>query len=173
MSDASDRDDDRVTVPPGACVGGRFDVVAHAGSGGVGSVYRAVERDTGRTVALKLLHAGSEGEARFAREADVLASLEHPGIVRYLAFGEAEGGASYLAMEWIDGLDLERRLRRGPVTPSEAVALARAVADALAFAHARGVVHRDLKPANLVLVDGRFDAAKIVDFGLALPAEDV
>ena len=134
MNAPFDRDDDDVALRPGDCVAERFDVVALAGSGGVGSVYRAVERATGRTVALKLLHPGNGGEARFAREASVLASVDHPGIVRYLDFGVAEGGASFLAMEWILGVDLEHRLRQGPVDPSEVVALARAAADALAAA---------------------------------------
>ena len=107
-------------------------MVALAGAGGVGSVYRAHDLATGATVALKLLHRDSEGEARFAREAAVLASLLHGGIVRYLDYGMAEGNAPYLVMEWLVGEDLDARLRRGPLDVGEALLLARAVADALA-----------------------------------------
>jgi serine/threonine protein kinase len=87
----------------------------------MGTVYRALDRSTGGTVALKLLHSQpsdtgrTDVAARFGREAQILAGLEHPGIVRYVDHGVAADGAPYLAMEWLEGTDLEARLRQGPL----------------------------------------------------------
>ncbi len=160
------------SLAPGTLVAGRFEVVALAGSGGGGSVYRAVEVESGRVVALKLLHADSPNEDRFAREAAVLASLRHPGVVQYLDYGVDEEDGAFLVMEWLVGEDLEAALQRGALTVGNALAVVRLACEALAVAHRQGVVHRDLKPGNLFLVDGRFDAVKVVDFGLALAASD-
>ncbi len=160
------------SLVPGTLVAGRFEVVALAGSGGGGSVYRAVEVESGRVVALKLLHSDSPNEERFAREAAVLASLRHPGVVQYLDYGVDEEDGAFLVMEWLVGEDLEAALQRGPLTVGDALAVVRLACEALAVAHRQGVVHRDLKPGNLFLVDGRFDAVKVVDFGLALAASD-
>lgn len=160
------------SLEPGTRVAGRFEVVALAGAGGGGGVYRAVEVASGRVVALKLLHPDSQSEERFAREAAVLASLRHPGVVQYLDYGVDEEERPFLVMEWLVGEDLEAALQRGPLKVTEALAVTRAACEALAAAHRQGVVHRDLKPGNLFLVDGRFDAVKLVDFGLALAASD-
>ena len=150
-------------------------VEALVASGGMGSVYRAHDASSHETVALKLLRAapldplepqGLE-EARFSREARLLAQRGHPGIVRYAAHGTTPSGAPYLAMEWVSGVTLARRLEGGKLSVAEAVSLGRALADVLAVIHAAGVVHRDLKPANILLVDGRCDAVKLIDFGLA------
>src|SRR5262245_8636440 len=100
---------------------------------------------------------------RFLREARVLAELRHPGIVRYIAHGQAATGELYLAMEWLDGEDLLSRLARTRTTLPEAVTLIRRVAEALAVAHAHGVVHRDIKPSNLFLVEGHIDRVKVID----------
>src|SRR5262245_60770000 len=116
----------------------RFVIERLAGSGGMGRVYRAIDRRSGAPVAVKILHGAGDRD-RFAREARALAELEHPAIVRYVAHGEAPGGEPFLAMEWLDGEDLEARLRRGPLREDEAIALAAAVASALSAAHARGV----------------------------------
>ncbi|EYF02145.1 serine/threonine-protein kinase [Chondromyces apiculatus] len=153
---------------PGDVIADRFELEQLAGAGGMGAVYRARERYSGRLVALKILQPGPrEHAARFAREAQVLAELRHPGIVRYVAHGLTEDGLPFLAMEWLDGEDLERRLSRGKLTVTEAIVLGRQVADALADAHARGVVHRDIKPGNLFLVEGNVARVRILDFGVA------
>lgn len=148
----------------GTVVDDRYELEAIAGRGGMGRVYRARDRVTGNRVALKQVEVD---DARFAREADVLASLEHSGIVGYVANGRDGDGTRYLVMEWLEGEDLGARLERGPLTVEETLVLGRTVASALAAAHAGGVVHRDVKPKNLFLVDGRVERAKVVDFGLA------
>jgi tetratricopeptide (TPR) repeat protein/predicted Ser/Thr protein kinase len=141
----------------------RFELTERVARGGMGDVFRSRDRLSGATVAVKLVF--SDGP-RFAREASVLARLEHPGIVRYIAHGEAEG-EQFLAMEWLEGEDLETRLTRGALSVDETFALGARVAEALAAAHAAGVVHRDIKPSNLFLVGGAVERVKLVDFGIA------
>jgi len=134
----------------------------------MGEVWRALDQATGQAVAVKVVPGhGTEGAARFGREAQILSELSHPRVVRYVAHGAEEGGAPFLVMEWLDGEDLAARLARGPLAIDESVALAIAVAEVLGFAHERGVVHRDLKPSNLFLPGGRLDAVKVLDFGIA------
>ena len=158
---------------PGDRVASRFLLERLAGSGAMGSVYRAVDGLTGGPVALKALHRQGFVEARFEREAEVLAGLEHPGIVRYVAHGrsgdgEGDGaGDAWLAIEWLDGIDLAERLVRGPLGVAASVGLVRRVAEALGAAHARGVLHRDVKPSNLFLVGGSTEHVKVLDFGVA------
>lgn len=155
-------------MQPTDVVAGRFEIERLAGAGGMGAVYRARDRATGASVALKLLHLTGRLEvARFEREAELLAELAHPGLVRYVAHGRAASGQPFLAMEWLDGEDLGQRLGRGPLAVDEAVALGWRAAEALAVVHARGVVHRDLKPTNLFLVDGAAAQVKVIDFGIA------
>jgi hypothetical protein len=154
----------------GAVVAGRFRLDARIGEGGMGQVFRAEDLESGRPVAVKFLANAEEGlHDRFAREAQTLASLVHPAIVGYVAHGAAEGGAPFLAMEWLEGEDLARALRGGSLSVPEALALVRRVASALVVAHERGVVHRDLKPGNIVLVGGHASGATVVDFGIARP----
>src|SRR6185369_5218253 len=159
-------------MKPGDLVAGRFEIERLAGWGGMGDVYRAVDRLRGLPVALKVLHGEDHRESpfaaeRFAREAETLAELTHPAIVKYIAHGRTPAGELYLAMEWLDGEDLGARLSRSGLGVAEAVMLATRVAEALGAAHARGVVHRDVKPSNLFLCDGRVDRVKVVDFGIA------
>lgn len=155
-------------VTVGEVVAGRFELLAEAGKGGMGSVYRAHDRRTGELVAVKVLSDwGTDALPRFLREAEILAGIDHPAVVRYVAHGESGNGKAYLAMEWLEGEDLEQRLAREPLSIGEAVALAALVADALAAAHGRGIVHRDVKPSNLWLVRRRLDAVKVLDFGIA------
>jgi predicted ATPase/Tfp pilus assembly protein PilF len=151
---------------PGSTVAGRYLVLGLAGEGGMGRVFRAQDLVSNEIVALKVL--GEHGRAeRVAVEADALASLDHPGIVRYVGHGTLEDDAPFLAMEWIEGETLGGRLGRTGLTLQETLALAASVASALEYIHARGVVHRDLKPANIMLPTGDVRAAKIVDFGIA------
>ncbi|MGD0528024.1 MAG: protein kinase, partial [Polyangiaceae bacterium] len=152
----------------GELVAGRFEILALADWGGMGAVYRARDRHTGSDVALKLL-LDESSEERFAREARVLADLQHPGIVQYVAHGKTEVGSRYLAMEWLEGVDVRAGLAKGPLSLRDALALVRAAAEALGVAHARGIVHRDINPRNLFLVGGTVRDVKVLDFGIARP----
>lgn len=157
-------------LAPGSLFANRFAIQRAAGSGGMGMVYRATDRYSGDAVGLKLLHAaiGSPDEAeRFAREAQLLSELRHPGIVAHVAHGQTPDGQRFLAMEWLEGLDLGQRLLRGPLTLRDCLVLFEQVAQALSVAHQRGIIHRDLKPSNLFLVGGNVDQVKILDFGIA------
>jgi hypothetical protein len=156
----------------GTTMGERFEVKAFAGAGGMGRVYRALDRTTGGTVAIKLLPYDGDA-ARFAREAEVLATMDHPGVVRYLAHGTTPEGTRYLAMEWFHGEDLASRLVDGTLSVGETLEVARQVAESLGATHRHGIVHRDLKPANLFLVGGRLDTIKLLDFGVARSLTDV
>jgi eukaryotic-like serine/threonine-protein kinase len=152
-----------------ALLGERFELEHQIGRGGMGTIFRAHDRLTSEKVVVKLIteRPGFRIE-RFGREIKVLAELSHPGIVRYVAHGELTPGEWFLAMEWLDGEDLERRLAREPLTAGESVQLVTRVAEALGTAHARGIVHRDLKPSNLFLPGGHIEQIKLLDFGIAL-----
>ncbi|MGK4007462.1 protein kinase [Sorangium sp. So ce1036] len=155
-------------VLSGELLGGRFRIDALADAGGMGAVYRACDIATGKRVAAKVLHDPSPHHlARFAKEAELLARLSHPGIVRYIAYDAARGSRPFLVMEWLEGEALSRLLARRCLTIDEAVELGARVAAALGAAHARGIVHRDLKPSNIFLVGGRIAEPKLLDFGIA------
>jgi serine/threonine protein kinase len=147
----------------------RFVLQELAGAGGMGTVYRAIDTRTDQTVAVKLLQVGDRPQAaeRFAREAELLCELHHPGIVEYLAHGVTGDGQPYLAMEWLAGEDLAQRLARGALSLGDSLTLLRRAASALAVAHQRGIVHRDLKPSNLFLRGGEVERVAILDFGIA------
>src|SRR5262249_10542597 len=147
---------------------GAFELVRPVREGGMGTVYLGRDTVTDRPVALKVLRdpAGDDAE-RFLREANVLATLSHPAIVRYVGHGRGRGGEPYLAMEWLDGEDRGQRLRRDGLSVAQSLALGARIADALGEAHARGVVHRDIKPANIFLPRGDPADAKLLDFGVA------
>ena len=151
----------------GDVVAGRFVVEELIGSGGMGDVHRVLDRTTGAHVALKSLRTRSGDAERFLREAQILAELSHPAIVRHVANGVSADGELYIAMEWLEGEDLEKRLARAPTTVAESLALVTRVAEALAVVHARGMVHRDLKPANLMLTSDDPQSVRILDFGIA------
>ena len=153
---------------PGDVVADRFEIVRLGGTGGSASVFRAHDRQTGQPVALKVLGDGPTPEAmrRFALEANVLARLSHPGIVRYVTHGRVNEGL-FLAMEWLEGLNLTQRLAKQPVTIDEAMTLGLQLADALGIAHSQGFVHRDVKPGNIFLVEGDPTRIKLLDFGIA------
>ena len=145
-------------------IAGRFELERFAGEGGMGAVYKAIDRETGDPVAVKLV---SMELPRFEREATLLSTLEDDAIVGYVAHGPLEDGRMYLAMEWLEGESLEERLIRGPLTIEESLALARRIAKALASGHTLGIVHRDVKPSNIILRHGRAEEAVLVDFGIA------
>ncbi|XXX78274.1 protein kinase [Sorangium sp. So ce134] len=152
----------------GAILAGRYRLEHRAAAGGMGEVWKARDQETSEAVAVKLSpQHDPEQAARFVQEAQILAGMSHPHVVRYVAHGASAEGTPYLVMEWLEGEDLATRLERGPLAVDEGVALATAVADILGFAHERGVVHRDLKPSNLFLPGGRLDGVKVLDFGVA------
>lgn len=140
------------------------------GTGGMGQVYLARDRDLPRPVALKLLNpmAGDEREvrARFLREADTVARFAHPNIVAVYARGE-EQNRLWMAMQYIEGTDVAAVLRDGPVRPDHAVRITEETARALDHAHTAGVLHRDVKPANILLAWGEHQRVYLSDFGIA------
>jgi serine/threonine protein kinase/Tol biopolymer transport system component len=158
---------------------GPYRVLAPLGKGGMGEVYRARDSKLGREVALKFLpshfNADAERRARFAREARLLATLNHPNIGTIYGLQEANG-LTALVLELVEGLTLADRLQQGTMRVFETLAVARQIAEALEAAHEKGIVHRDLKPANVVLQKagvsgppGSDIRAKVLDFGLAKP----
>lgn len=157
------------TLPAGTVFAERYEIVAVIGRGGMGTVYRARHLNLGKHVALKILGA-RDHEARFDREARVIAKLDHPSCVRVLDCGrDNDTWHPYIAMELLEGSTLAKVLAaEGQLSTGRAVALARNLLTALAHAHAHGVLHRDLKPEN-VLVTSRDGAprAVLIDFGLA------
>ena len=159
--------DDPGALTPGTTFGG-YEVVALAGRGGMGEVYRARDRRLRRDVALKVLPSDLAGDAarvaRFEREARLLASLNHPNIAAIYGVAEEEGRAA-LVLEHVEGPTLAERLAARPLPQVEALEIARQIALALDAAHQHAIVHRDLKPANVkVTADG---TVKVLDFGLA------
>ncbi len=145
-----------------------LEVLEMIGRGGMGVVYKARQKSLNRLVALKILAPERVTEAhfaeRFAREAQALATLNHPNIVTVHDFGQ-EGGFYYLTMEFVDGVNLRQAMTAGRFTPEQALAIVPPVCEALQYAHEHGIVHRDIKPENLLMdKEGR---VKIADFGIA------
>lgn len=152
----------------GTRVGERYELLAPLGRGGFGRVYRARDRKLDRIVAVKLIEMGGivdhEARLRVLREARANARLQHQHVVTLHDAGEDSRGL-YLVLEYVAGTSLEEVLASGPLPPSRAVEILRDCADALAAAHAQGIIHRDIKPANILLTEsGR---VKIADFGIA------
>src|SRR5271169_6877812 len=154
---------------PGTLLGERYRIVALAGKGGMGEVYRADDLKLEQTVALKFLPQALAQDgaalARFHREVRIARQVSHPNVCRVFDIGEADG-LPFLTMEYVDGEDLATLLRRiGRLPSDKAIEIARQICAGLAAAHEHGVIHRDLKPAN-VMIDGR-GKVRITDFGLA------
>jgi Tol biopolymer transport system component len=152
---------------------GSYEIVAPIGAGGMGEVYRARDTKLGRDVAIKIVpeHFAQDRQrmARFEREAQLLAALNHPHIAHIYGF-EDSNGMPALVMELVEGPTLAELIEQGPLPLEESLRIARQVAEALEYAHDRGIIHRDLKPANVKLTaDGN---VKILDFGLAKALED-
>ena len=147
--------------------GTRYELVEPLGRGGMGAVYRVTDRALGRDVAMKVLSGVPDAAAlaRLDAEARVLAQLEHPGIVPVHDVGTLPDGRLFYVMKLVRGERLDARVDGGD-TVSERVRLLMRVADAVAFAHARGIVHRDLTPANIMI--GAFGEVLVMDWGLAI-----
>ncbi len=146
----------------------QLEILECLGRGGMGVVYKARQPQLDRVVALKILAPERVTDARFAerflREAKTLAKLNHPNIVTVHDFGQVDG-YFYLLMEFVDGVNLRELLRRGRLSPQEALAIVPPICEALQYAHNRGIVHRDIKPENILL--DKEGNVKIADFGLA------
>src|SRR5262245_45979136 len=147
---------------------GPYEIQSAIGAGGMGEVYKARDTKLNRDVALKILPAefalDPDRLARFKREAQVLAALNHPNIAHIHGYEDSDD-VHALVMELVDGPTLADRIGEGPMPLDEALPIARQIAEALEAAHEKGVIHRDLKPGNIKLTpDGR---VKVLDFGLA------
>ena len=157
----------------GTTLDGRFRIDRVLGQGGMGSVYAGEQVSVGRSVAIKVIRRDSGGDAevvkRFHREARVISQLAHGNVVQLIDFGQTDAGLLYLVMELVNPRSLSDEIAKGPMPLPRAVAIVRQVCDALAAAHAMGVVHRDLKPDNILLASqpGADDVVKILDFGIA------
>ena len=164
----------------------RFEVEREVGRGAAGIVYRATDREGGGAVALKVIaqqEADPDARARFLEEGALISEIDHPGIIRIVEFGTLgsapvelagqrfDAETPFIAMEWLDGSDLERRQADQGLSLPASLECARQVADALSAAHARGIIHRDVKPSNVFMVEAPPDAGevrvKLVDFGVA------
>src|SRR5262245_15137612 len=151
---------------------GPYEIVSAIGGGGMGEVYRATDTKLKRQIAIKVLTESLAGDperlARFQREAEVLASLNHPHIAAIYGL-EDSTDVKALVMELVEGPTLAERIAQGPIPVDEALPIAKQIAEALEAAHEQGIVHRDLKPANIKLrPDG---TVKVLDFGLAKLAD--
>ncbi|MBL9146140.1 MAG: SUMF1/EgtB/PvdO family nonheme iron enzyme [Verrucomicrobiaceae bacterium] len=149
--------------------GGNYHVESFLGQGGMGAVYKGTQVRLKRPVAIKIMRRDfgkdHDFEARFEREAQAMAKLNHPNIVSVIDFGEAGPDYLYIVMELVDGADMMDVIRGGQMTQEMALTLLPQICDALQFAHDHGIVHRDIKPSNIMLTrDGRI---KMADFGLA------
>ncbi len=170
-------DSDPTHQDPGAATPvrlGRYRITTKLGAGGFGVVYKAYDDELRRDVAIKVAHrhriSSSEDVEAYLTEAQVLASLDHAGIVPVYDVGRSEDGRCYVVSKYIEGSDLRRRIKQGRLSLVEVVEIAATVAEALHHAHQRGLVHRDIKPANILLdAEGR---SYVADFGLTLREKD-
>ena len=161
-------------APTAALLGGRYQLGECIGEGGMSHVYRAEDVWLGRTVAVKLMRGDTDvvdSPVRVRTEMTVLATLDHPSLVKLLDSSIEQGRPQYLVMEFVDGTNLAERINGGPLPPAEVAHLAGALASALHAVHQAGVVHRDLKPSNVLVESspepGIRPRVKLADFGVA------
>lgn len=163
-----------MALEAGALVSG-YRVERVLGTGGMGSVYLAADPVLPRKVALKVLSAELSADptfrARFQREADLAATLDHPNIVAVYSRGESQDGQLWIAMQYVPGSDAQAECEAGRMTPARAVRIVGEVAKALDYAHRRGLVHRDVKPANFLLAEND-ERILLADFGIARALDD-
>lgn len=165
------------SLPPGTRVGGKYELGPPIGVGQHSVVYVALHRFLQRKAAVKVFAATDErGERRFAREARLAGSIEHPNVVKIYEVGRIDDGRPFLVMEYLEGETVEQRMRyRGhPFEIAEALDIVRALLNGLAAAHEKQIVHRDLRPANLFLAQVRAEEVlKILDFGISRRLDDL
>ena len=159
----------RVSFAPGQAFGDRYTVIEEIGAGGMGQVYKAVDRKLGKPVALKLIRphlaARAGGAERFRRELALAREVTHPNVCRVHDLGEIDG-ILYISMEYIEGQTLDRLVQSvGHLSPRQAISLGRQICAGLQAVHERSIVHRDLKPGNIMV--GRSGHALVMDFGMA------
>jgi serine/threonine protein kinase len=157
---------------------GQYRILQKIGTGGMGSVYKAEQPTMNRMVAIKILHPKLTNRqdlaSRFRREARAMAQLSHPNTVKVFTYGELEDGSLYIVMEFLEGRNLNRAVKRdGPLPLERAVSILIQVCGALQEAHSMGIIHRDLKPENIFLCKqmGIDEYPKVLDFGLAKVTE--
>jgi serine/threonine protein kinase len=162
-------------VRPGMVLNRTYRILQPLASGGVGRVFVAAHTRLPGKVAVKVLHGSflrdRDSLARFRTEAEILAGLQHPNVVRVLDYNVSEGGVPYLVMELLGGVELRDRIgpARGPQPPAWVAGIVRQVASALRSAHLKGIVHRDVKPENIMVLsaEGEPDFVKVLDFGVS------
>ena len=162
-------------VLPGQALPDGYEFIATVGAGGMGKVFKVRHKRLGRIVAIKMLLPQYSFDVRFAqrfhKEAQALAAIQHPNVVAIHDFGEFSNGSLYLVMEFVDGMTLRDKIKKGPVAFSQALQIMEEVCAGLAEGHALGIVHRDVKPENILLdAQGR---VKVADFGLAVSTKQV
>jgi eukaryotic-like serine/threonine-protein kinase len=166
----------RAPIDVGSVIADTYKIEALLGRGGMGAVFLAShQRLAGKQVAIKVLHTEVEDTdvvARFKREAEIAAKLNHPNIVGVIDYNIAPDGTPYLVLDYLQGETLAQRIARGPLPLDQVVSIVRQIGSALAAAHRAGIIHRDLKPQNVFLVptevDGRMvEIAKVLDFGIS------
>src|SRR5262245_52357605 len=166
----------RAVIDVGSVIADTYVIEALLGRGGMGAVFLASHRRlAGKRVAIKILHteiADADVVARFKREADIAARLNHPNIVGVIDYNVTPDGMPYLVLDYLEGETLAQRIAAGPMPIDQVLSIGRQVGSALAAAHRAGIVHRDLKPQNIFLVatevDGHaVETAKVLDFGIS------
>lgn len=162
----------------GRTISGRYRIDAPIASGGMGAVFRGEHLHMRKRVAIKVLHAGTEGidllAAQFEREAIAGAHISHPNVAIATDFGELDDGSYFLILEYLRGVTLSDVIEKGPLSVERATFIARQIAAALQAVHEMGIVHRDVKSSNIMLIDGDNEQAKLIDFGFAkVPMERV
>lgn len=160
----------------GVTLGGKFEILTLIGSGGMGNVYKAVQKTVERTVAVKVLHnerlQHKDSVLRFQQEAKAASKLTHPNIVGFFDYGLTDENVPYIVMDYVEGVSLDQRIKEATLDLDQFIKIFTQACDALDHAHEKGIIHRDIKPSNLMLVNQ--EHLKILDFGIAklLPSDN-